>query len=93
MGGMLRRWLTTHPGLSYAGMLATFAIATMIIPMGILLHDASPPAWALGLVLSSAPAMIISVAFTHWIVTRLVRPRVLPKLDKHGLSTGCDGHW
>ena len=91
-GGVLRRWLATYPGRSYAGMLTAFAIATMTIPMGILsTHDASLAAWVVGLVLSLAPAMIISVAFTNWIVTRLISPRVLPKLDvEHGLRKGCD---
>ncbi len=90
--GLLRRWFATHPGRSYAVMLAAFAIFALIIPVGMLVtHDASLPVWVAGLVLSLAPAMIISVAFTHWIVTRLVTPRVLPKLDvEQGLSTGCD---
>ena len=69
-----------------------FAIAALILPVRLLaLYDAGVAAWVVGLVLSLAPAMIISVAFTHWIVTRLVPPRVLPKLDvEHGLGVGCD---
>jgi cyclic beta-1,2-glucan synthetase len=55
------------------------------------MFDAGAAAWVAGLVLSLPPAMIISVTFTHWIVTRLVPPRVLPKLDvEHGLGAGCD---
>ncbi|HAW48823.1 MAG TPA: cellobiose phosphorylase, partial [Roseovarius sp.] len=91
-GDALRRWIINHPGRSYAGALAGFAIAAMILPVQLLaIYDASLVAWVIGLVLSLAPAMIVSVTFTHWLVTRLVPPRVLPKLDvEHGLGGGCD---
>src|SRR5690606_39267677 len=47
--------------------------------------------WVAGLILALIPATIIGVTFTHWMVTRLVPPRVLPKLDvEHGLGAGCD---
>jgi cyclic beta-1,2-glucan synthetase len=88
----LRRWIIAHPGRSYAGALAGFAIAAMILPALLLfMLDAGAAAWVIGLVLALTPAMIISVTFTHWIVTRLVPLRVLPKLDvEHGLGAGCD---
>ncbi|MDP2619785.1 MAG: glucoamylase family protein [Hyphomicrobiales bacterium] len=87
-----RRWIMAHPGRSYAGALAGFAIAALIVPALLLaIYDAGAAAWVVGLVLSLTPAMIISVTFTDWIVTRLVPPRVLPKLDvEHGLGAGCD---
>jgi len=90
--GALRRWIIAHPGQSYAGALAGFAIAAMIVPARLLaIYDAGVAAWVIGLVLSLAPAMIISVTFTHWLVTRLVPTRVLPKLDfEHGLDIGCE---
>ncbi len=88
----LRRWIIAHPGRSYAGALAGFAIASLIVPALLLaLNGAGVVSWVAGLVLSLTPAMIISVAFTHWIITRLVPPRVLPKLDvEHGLVAGAD---
>ena len=88
----LRRWIIAHPGRSYAGALAGFAIAAMVLPALLLFKlDAGVAAWVVGLMLALTPAMIISVTFTHWIVTRLVPPRVLPKLDvEHGLGAGCD---
>ena len=91
-GGASRRWIIANPGRSYAGALAGFAIAALIVPVQLLaIYDAGGATWVVGLALSLAPAMIISVAFTHWIVTRLVPPRVLPKLDvEHGLGAGCD---
>lgn len=90
--GVLRRWIIAHPGQSYAGALTGFVIAALIVPARLLaIHDVGVAAWVIGLVLSLAPAMIISVTFTHWLVTRLVSPRVLPKLDfEHGLDVGCD---
>jgi len=91
-GTTLRRWIMAHPGRSYAGVLAGFAIAAMVVPALLLaMFDAGAVAWVIGLVLSLTPAMIISTTFTHWIVTRFVPPRVLPKLDvERGLGAGCD---
>ncbi|MGZ5689696.1 MAG: glycosyltransferase family 2 protein, partial [Caldimonas sp.] len=88
----LRRWVIGHPGVSYAGALAGFGIAALAVPALLLaLLDAGAAAWVAGLALSLTPAMIISVTLTHWIVTRLVPPRVLPKLDvERGLGVGCD---
>jgi len=37
------------------------------------------------LVLSLLPASVIADAAAHWAVSRLVRPRVLPKLEFHGM--------
>ena len=87
-----RRWIMAHPGASYATTLAGFTAAAMVVPALLLAHyDARPVAWVLGLLLSLTPAMIISVTLTHWIVTRLVPPRVLPKLDvEHGLAEGSE---
>ncbi|WP_366553728.1 GH36-type glycosyl hydrolase domain-containing protein [Aquibaculum sediminis] len=91
-GAALRRWIIAHPGRSYAGALAGFAVAAMIVPALLLaILDVGALAWVVGLLLALTPAMIISVTFTLWIATRLVPPRVLPKLDvEHGLASGCD---
>lgn len=87
-----RRWIMAHPGVSYGVAMAGFTIAAMVVPTLLLASNGvGAPAWALGLLLSLTPALIISVTLTHWIVTRLTPPRVLPKLDvEHGLAEGCE---
>ncbi|TVR07365.1 MAG: cellobiose phosphorylase [Salinarimonadaceae bacterium] len=88
----LRRSILAHPGRLYAGTLAVFGVAAMILPALLLFSlNAGVASWMIGLLLALTPAMIISVTFTHWIVTRLVPLRVLPKLDvERGLGAGCD---
>ena len=91
-GAVLRQAARDHPGLVYFGMLAAFALAALATPALLLTSlDASVAAWIAGLTLSLMPATIVSTTLTHWIVTQLVRPRVLPKLDvERGLAEGCN---
>ncbi|MBZ0229470.1 MAG: glycosyltransferase family 2 protein, partial [Bauldia sp.] len=42
---------------------------------------AGPVAWIVGIALALLPASIFGVTLVHWIVTLVVPPRVLPKLD------------
>ena len=88
----LRRWVIAHPGISYAGALLGFGSAALVVPALLLASlGAGVAAWVAGLVLSLTPAMIISVTLTHWVVTRFVPPRVIPKLDvERGLAAGCE---
>jgi cyclic beta-1,2-glucan synthetase len=87
----LRRWALAHAGACYVGALIGFGAAALALPGALLATlDTGGFAWAAGLILSLAPASIISVALTHLIVTLAVPPRVLPKLDfEHGLAEGC----
>ncbi|SHK44409.1 cyclic beta-1,2-glucan synthetase [Marinobacter antarcticus] len=87
-----RRWVMAHPGRSYAGALTGFTVAALFFPAQLLaMFDASAAAWVAGLALALTPAMIISVTFTHWLVSRFVPPRVLPKLAiENGLDAGCE---
>ena len=87
----LRRWAFAHPGACYAGALIGFGAAALALPAALLATlNTGVFAWAAGLILSLAPASIISVTLTHWVVTLAVPPRVLPKLDfEHGLVGGC----
>ena len=84
------RWLRAHPGKSYTGALVGFTLGALLFPALLLtIFDAGPVAWVAGIGLSLAPAMIIGVTFTHWLVSRLVPPGVLPKLDViDGLEPG-----
>lgn len=85
-----KRCVMAYPGNSYAAALASFSLVALLFPMVLLtIYDAGAVAWIAGLVLSLAPAMIIGVTFTNWLVSRFVPPRVLPKLDvSNGLPSG-----
>lgn len=87
-----RRRMMAHPGRSYALALTCFTVTALFFPALLFaLFDASAVVWVVGLVLSLAPAMIIGVTFTHWLVSRCVSPRVLPKLDaEQGLQAGWE---
>lgn len=87
-----RRWLLSNPGKSYASLLAGFTLLAMVLPVWLFIAlNASGWAWWVGLPLSLAPAMIIAVTVAHWLITRLVSPRVLPKLNvDKGLQPGWE---
>lgn len=87
-----RRWAMAHPGESYAAALVGFSLAALLFPIVLLgMFDASVLAWIAGIALSLAPAMIIGVTFTNWLVSRSVPPRVLPKYDvEKGLQAGWE---
>jgi cyclic beta-1,2-glucan synthetase len=86
----LRRWILAHPGASYAASLAGFSGAALGLPALLLaLLHAGAAAWVAGIFLSLTPASIIGVTLTHWLVTQIAPPRVLPKLDVDlGLAAG-----
>ena len=91
LAAALRRWASAHAGGCYAGALLGFGVAALALQALLLtmLH-AGAFAWMAGLILSLMPASIISVTLTHWIVTLIVPPRVLPKLDfERGLTEEC----
>ncbi|TMM51326.1 cellobiose phosphorylase [Sulfitobacter sabulilitoris] len=81
-GTRLSRWLADHPGPWFAGLLLCLGLVSMAVPVAVLwMFQAGAFDWIAGLALSLAPASIIAVTLTHWIVTALHPPRVLPKLD------------
>ncbi|HKM37489.1 MAG TPA: glucoamylase family protein [Thiopseudomonas sp.] len=88
----IRRKIMAYPGRSYAGALATFSVVALLFPIILLtLLNASIAAWVVGLLLSLAPAMIIGVTLTNWLVSRSVPPRALPKLNvEKGLQPGWE---
>ncbi|MGF1629293.1 MAG: GH36-type glycosyl hydrolase domain-containing protein [Kiloniellaceae bacterium] len=91
-GSALPRWAVAHPGIAYGAALASFTLAALAVPALLLASlDAGAWAWIAGIFLSLTPALIISVTLTHWIVTQLMPPRVLPKLDvERGLGSDCE---
>jgi cyclic beta-1,2-glucan synthetase len=77
-----QRWGFRHAGSIYAAALVSATAVALALPVLYL--------WAIGAsvtmgILSSAiallPGSVVAVTMVHWLVTRLVPPRVLPKLD------------
>ena len=92
LGLRCRRLLMAHPGRSYAAALAVFTLLALLVPTLLLTGlEATVLEWSAALALSLSPALIIGVTFTHWLVSRTVSPRVLPKLDvEKGLQPGWE---
>ena len=85
------RWTFRHAGCIYATALASATGAALALPVLYL--------WAVGaagtaIIVSTAiallPGSVVAVTLVHWLVTRLVPPRVLPKLDfDRGIPADC----
>ncbi|RME65573.1 MAG: cellobiose phosphorylase, partial [Alphaproteobacteria bacterium] len=81
-GAACRRWLLRHAGAFYASGLALTTLAALAVPAAYLwLMGAPPLPWVLGVLLCLIPATILAVTLVNWLVTLIVPPRVLPKLD------------
>lgn len=87
----LRRWLARYPAVLYAGALILVGICGFGLPALYLLNvEAQLSSWLLGLALITIPASILSVTFVNWLVTLIVPPRVLAKLDfEKGIAADC----
>ncbi|WP_343807942.1 GH36-type glycosyl hydrolase domain-containing protein [Alteraurantiacibacter aestuarii] len=76
------RAIFAHPGLFYLAMLVLAGIGAAILPALYLAHvGAGLDGWIAGLLLSQLPASVLALSVVHWILTRSLRPQVLPKLD------------
>ncbi|MCZ0964295.1 GH36-type glycosyl hydrolase domain-containing protein [Paracoccus benzoatiresistens] len=91
-GQLLRRFVLRNPGLTYASALLGFGLVTLAVPLALLVgSEARGVALALTGLLLVMPASIIAVTLTNWLVTQIVPPRVLPKMDfRSGLPEGLD---
>lgn len=78
----LRRWLLAHPTLFYLG--STFLVTLLVLGLVTLyvLHVGGS-VWAVGvlLLLTVVPALTLASNWMNWLVTHILPPRVLPKLD------------
>jgi cyclic beta-1,2-glucan synthetase len=78
----LGRTLLRHAGALYATALLIAGAAALVVPVLYLYAvEAATPSWLIGAALTALPASILSVTLVNWIVTLLVPPGTLPKLD------------
>jgi len=82
LGDRFRRALLRHATPTYLGALAAGTGVALLLP-GLYLAARAAPAWALvaGCVLAALPASAVALAATNFLVTRLLPPRRLPRLD------------
>ena len=81
------RMANAHPGRFYFFILVLAALGASLLP-ALYLHQVGAEVWEwiAGLLLSQLPASVLALSMVYWILTRLISPRILPKLDcKAGL--------
>ncbi|MCP4386470.1 MAG: cellobiose phosphorylase [Hyphomicrobiales bacterium] len=85
------RWLLKHSRGVYAATLTVVGVGALALPAFYLAAvGANLPAWLLGIAVAGIPASMLGVALVHWIITLLVPPRILPKLDfENGIPPDC----
>jgi cyclic beta-1,2-glucan synthetase len=77
-----RRWFFRHAAILYLTALVAATAATIVVPAWHLTtHGTTPLATVLILVVVLLPASTLAVTCILWLVTVLVPPRILPKLD------------
>ena len=85
------RWFFRHAALVYATALLGATTTTILLPAWYLTtHGTTPLATGLTLLVVLLPAFTLAVTFVLWLVTTLVPPRILPKLEfEAGIPEEC----
>jgi cyclic beta-1,2-glucan synthetase len=86
-----QRWVLAHPALVYLGSIGLLAAAVVATSVAYA-ASADGLQWLIGLagLLALIPAMTLAVDVVNWVITRLLSPRVLPKLDfAQGIPPSC----
>ncbi len=92
LGKRLLHGILNHPGVVYFG---TLTLATLLILAGVLVYAAGDPAAMPGLLVLAGlaallPASDLAVGLVHYLITLVLPPRVLAKLDfKDGIPADC----
>ncbi|KAA9007140.1 cellobiose phosphorylase [Histidinibacterium aquaticum] len=88
----LRRFVLRRPGPCYATALVFLAVLSLLLPLGVLaLNGVGGLVLVLVGLLLLMPASIIAVTVVNWLVTQIVPPRILPKMDfSKGLPEGVE---
>ncbi|MEX2471638.1 MAG: glucoamylase family protein [Gemmatimonadota bacterium] len=86
-----RRLLFRHAGRAYFGLVGALSLAAAALPLRPLLADDVGWGWlVLAALLVASPAISVAVAIANTVLTRLVPPRALAKMD---FSLGIPGSW
>jgi len=90
-GARLRRWLARHSSGAYGLALGGSTLTALLLP-GIYLAQLGAPSaiWLAALAVAALPASVLGVTGVHWLLTQLLPPSVLPKLDfETGIPHDC----
>jgi cyclic beta-1,2-glucan synthetase len=88
---VLRRGMLDHPTLFY---LSSIGLISLLVLVGVMSYAFSHQGTTLQLVVvglvTLIPAITMGVNLVNWFVTKILPPRVLPKLDfQHGIPARC----
>jgi cyclic beta-1,2-glucan synthetase len=93
LGPLLRARLRRHAGVLYALALLLATAVSIGVPWLVLWWEgAGLLAMGIGIAVAVLPASVVSFTLVNWVVTQLVSPSVLPKLDfSQGIPDDCRG--
>ena len=80
---LLHRWLfRRHPTFTYLGGISLLTLLALLVPLGYA-TAAGASAWQITVValMGLIPASAIAINLINWLISRLVSPRILPKMD------------
>jgi cyclic beta-1,2-glucan synthetase len=91
LGTRLRAALRARAGAIYASALVLSTLAAVLLPDLVLeAAGARPLERLVGVVVAVLPASFVSLGLVHWLITLIVRPVPLPKLDfQAGIPDDC----
>ncbi len=78
----VERFIRAHPAPLYLGSIAILTLGLILIPLALAVITRTP--WAVLLlivVVSWVPALTIAVELVNWVVTQVVKPEALPRMD------------
>ncbi|MCC5970732.1 MAG: cellobiose phosphorylase [Pararhodobacter sp.] len=89
--GRLRLAAVQHCGTLYAVALGLACLIALVVPAAYLWWLAAGPlTWVSGMALMLVPASVIGITLINWLVTLLVAPRRLPKMDfRRAIAPDC----
>ena len=90
VGERLHRWLLRHPSVVFGGGILFATVALLSVAW----RTAAPVSWAAGaiiLLLALIPANDVAISVVNQLVTTLLPPRLLPKLDFSEEATDGNG--
>jgi cyclic beta-1,2-glucan synthetase len=87
----LERFIRSHPTPLYLGSIAGLSLGLVTIPMLLAaLGGGAPASLLLVFVLALIPALTIAVELVNWLVTQVIKPESLPRMDfSKGIPEEC----
>jgi cyclic beta-1,2-glucan synthetase len=77
----LRRWVLKHPAPVYLGSLAIMTVCILTVVLGVASRGGTGPILGVLGALALLPASELAIQIVNYLVTRLLPPRVLPKMS------------